>query len=112
MTGTYQEHVAAQMSEAALQNRILLLASAFGWMAYHTHDSRRSQKGFPDLVLLHPGQGRLLFRELKSAKGRTTPEQTLWLEGLVAAGFDAGVWRPADLLDRTVENALRGGGEP
>lgn len=109
-TGEYRVVLAAQMKEAALQAQVARMARALGWLTYHTHDSRRSDAGFPDLVLVNARQGRLLFRELKTVKGRLRPEQQLWLEALGAAGFDAGVWRPGDLLDGVVEAELRGGG--
>jgi len=91
--------VAAQMSEATLQAQVLEAARLLGWLVYHTHDSRRSQPGFPDLVLVHPGKRRVLYRELKTQKGRIRPQQQVWLDALAAAGQDAGVWRPADWLD-------------
>ena len=73
------------------------LARLCGFLRYHTHDSRRSPHGFPDEVLVHPGRGLVLFRELKSATGKLRPEQARWLDALAAAGADAGVWRPDDL---------------
>ena len=39
--------VAEKMTEEKLQRCILELANVCGWLAYHTHDSRRSPKGFP-----------------------------------------------------------------
>lgn len=86
------------MSERAFQQGVLKLARFHGFaLAYHTHDSRRSAPGFPDLVLVNPRTGRVLWRELKTNKGRVSPEQRAWLDGLAAAGMDAGVWRPNDL---------------
>ena len=38
----------------------------------------------------------LLFRELKSQRGRVRPEQKEWLATLSEAGSDAGIWRPSD----------------
>lgn len=65
-TAEYQ----AQQSEAELQRMVTRLADTLGWtLQYHTHDSRRSQAGFPDLVLVHPGQGRIVYAELKTMKG-------------------------------------------
>ncbi len=43
-------------------------------------------KGFPDVVAC--GRGRVVFLELKSGKGRLSPEQRLWRDELQAAGAD------------------------
>ncbi len=107
--------VAADMTEAVLQSRVLDLARALGWLAYHTHDSRRSQPGFPDLVLVHvapasssapPAVGRVLFRELKTERGVLRPAQRTWLDTLMRAGADAAVWRPSDLLSEHIRHDL------
>lgn len=82
------------MSEEELQSDILSLAGRMGVLCYHTYDSRRSQRGWVDLVLL--GSRGVLFRELKSATGKVTPDQRQWIDGLRAVGLDADVWRPAD----------------
>jgi hypothetical protein len=102
----YRARQATAMTEAALQARVLGHARATGWLAYHTHDSRRSQPGFPDLVLVSERRGRVLFRELKTERGRLSEPQQQWLRALTAAGEDAGVWRPADLLSDRVLNEL------
>lgn len=81
-------------SEAAWQAQVVHLATMFGWLVYHTHDSRRSQPGFPDLVLV---RDRVLYRELKTATGRVSAEQQVWLDRLERAGADAAVWRPGDI---------------
>lgn len=98
----YRASVAGDMSESTLQARVIAQARALGWLVYHTHDSRRSQPGFPDLVLVHAKQGRVLYRELKTQRGRPRPEQTAWLEALNRAGQDAKVWRPLDLLTEAI----------
>lgn len=92
--------VGAGVSEREFQSAVLELAGWCGWRCYHTYDSRRSEAGFPDLVMVR--DGRLVVAELKSERGRVSAEQQGWLEafGLVAAG-SAGrvrvcVWRPAD----------------
>lgn len=71
-------------AEAAFQDEVLGLARLYGWRAYHTHDSRRSAPGFPDLVLVRPP--RLIFAELKTDTGRVKPEQEAWLEALAEVG--------------------------
>ena len=96
--------MAAGMPEDAFQRQVEKLAESLGWKVYHTHDSRRSHPGWPDLVLGR--HDRVLFRELKTMKGRTTPDQKEWLELLNAAGHDAAVWRPVQLFDRTIEREL------
>jgi hypothetical protein len=101
-------HHARTDTEAALQTRIIKAAQAAGWLVYHTHDSRRSQAGFPDLVLVHPDRKQVLYRELKTEKGRLRPEQQEWLLSLRAAGVDAEVWRPAQWFDGTIPNILTG----
>ena len=69
-------------TEKDFMRAIHLLAELCGWLIYHTHDSRRSPAGFPDLVLVKPP--RVLFIETKSEKGRVTPEQQTWLTALEA----------------------------
>lgn len=100
----YVRMMAAGMSEDQLQRGVERLARSLGWLAYHTHDSRRSSPGFPDLVLVRGD--RVLFRELKTEKGRATPAQKTWLAALTAAGMDAGLWRPVQWFDRTIEREL------
>lgn len=50
--------------------------------------------GFPDLIIA--GYGRIIAAELKSEKGRTTPEQEDWLRVLSLCGAETYVWRPSD----------------
>lgn len=83
----------AAISEKNFQAQILQLANLTGWKCYHTHDSRRSQKGFPDLVLVRSPL--VLFVELKSEDGKLRPEQEAWLEALSRCeGVEARLWRP------------------
>lgn len=97
------------MSEREFQGIVMEVALLHGYeLAYHTHDSRRSAPGFPDLVLVSQKRGRVLFRELKTDKGRVSPAQRVWIDGLTAAGADAGVWRPADLVSGLVIAELKG----
>lgn len=100
----YAQMMAAGMKERDLQALVVRLARSLGWLAYHTFDSRRSEPGFPDLVLVR--EDRVLFRELKTEKGRATPAQKTWLAALTAAGMDAGLWRPVQWFDRTIEREL------
>jgi hypothetical protein len=98
----YHQQVARDMSEAALQARVIGLAKELGWMVYHTHDSRRSQPGWPDLALASLKWGRFLVAELKTERGRPTPDQRRWLVTLDHVGVETHVWRPTELLDGTI----------
>lgn len=98
-------------SERVFQGHVVELARSLGFsLVYHTYDSRRSQPGFPDLVLVNPGRGRLLFRELKSAKERISGEQKRWGDGFRAVGADFDFWRPQDWVSGRIECELKGGG--
>ena len=81
------------MTEAQFQRQVIELAELYGWLVYHTHDSRRSQPGFPDLVLV---RDRVLYRELKTDTGKIRPDQRTWLIRLSEAGADAEIWRPSE----------------
>lgn len=85
------------MNEQQWQANVVDLAKMNGWYLYHTYDSRRSNPGFPDLVLVHPFRQRVLFRELKTDGGRVSTDQLKWIGILGAAGADVEVWRPSDL---------------
>jgi hypothetical protein len=97
--------VAAVMTERQLQEAVVALARLHGWLVYHTFDSRRSQGGFPDLVLARSRTG-VVFAELKTEKGRVSPAQDLWARTITAAGAKVYLWRPQDWLDGSVEAAL------
>ncbi len=80
-------------TEAAFQAAIVELAARCGWQSYHTYDSRRSAPGFPDLVLCRAP--RLLFVEVKTARGRVRPAQHVWLAALAACPqVEVYLWRP------------------
>ena len=68
------------MNEKEFQSSILKEAKRFGWKAYHTYDSRRSHKGFPDLVLVRGVV--CLFLELKAEDGVESDEQKEWIRAL------------------------------
>ena len=78
---------------------MIKLSRLLGWMCFHTHDSRRSEPGFPDLVLVKSGRP-VIYAELKTDTGKPTPAQRDWLDALnKAEGTRAFLWRPADLED-------------
>jgi protein-disulfide isomerase-like protein with CxxC motif len=87
-----------RLSEKDFQQRIIDRARALGWLVYHTHDSRRSAAGFPDLVLARNGQ--MVFAEVKAEKGRVSDAQEEWLAALRHNPYhQVYVWRPSDLAD-------------
>lgn len=91
----YRQAVAEMTSEADFQAQVIAWAKAHGWTVYHTHDSRRSQPGFPDLVMFKGEQ--LIFAELKTMKGKLSAAQSEWLMGLQGTRTtDCYVWRPID----------------
>jgi hypothetical protein len=83
------------MNETEWQRTVTEYATLRGWLWYHTHDSRRSAAGFPDLVMVR--RGRLIFAELKSERGLLRGAQQTWLEALRdCCEGEAYVWRPSD----------------
>lgn len=82
------------LTEKQFQQRVLDLAALKGWKAYHTHDSRRSQPGWPDLVLIRGQRG--IFAELKTDTGRVSAAQQEWLDAIAGTGAEVAVWRPRD----------------
>jgi hypothetical protein len=91
------------MSEADLQANVVELVGRLGGMTYHTHDSRRSAAGFPDLVIVFPRTGWLGFAELKSATGKVSPDQRRWLHALLDTPAEVHLWRPANWPDPIVD---------
>lgn len=81
------------ISEKAFQVQVLQLARLNGWTFWHSYDSRRSNPGLPDLVLV---RDRVLWRELKTTTGRLSRHQLAWIARLNDAGADVDVWRPDD----------------
>jgi hypothetical protein len=79
----------ASIRESALQDRLRNLCRLYQLPHYHTHDSRRSEGGFPDSVVVRDPAGWerpwVLFLELKSEKGALTAQQRAWQTVLRAA---------------------------
>lgn len=83
--------------EADWQRTVLQLAKTLAWWAYHTHDSRRSAHGMPDLLLV---KDRVVYVELKRESRKTSklsPEQIRVLTRLSVAGAEVYVCRPSHL---------------
>lgn len=88
-----------KLTEKQFQAQVIQAAKLMGWWVYHTYDARKSEPGFPDLVLIRAP--RILFWELKTEKGRATKPQSMVLQMLIDCGMKAEVMRPRD-WDRIV----------
>jgi hypothetical protein len=113
------------MSERQFQKAVIEMAQRLGWrVAWFPDEGYRElvkagrfdalpDAGYPDLTLVRIGGGRarLIFAELKSARGRLRPEQEAWCEALVAVEGAAPwtvsyrVWKPHQMDE--IEETLR-----
>lgn len=83
-------------SEREFQRTVIDYANLNGWRVIHHPDSRRATgAGWVDLVLGHEAQGRVVFAELKTERGRVRADQAWWHAVLTAAGCEVHVWRPS-----------------
>ena len=87
------------ISEKKFQQQVLQIAKLHRWATYHTFDSRRSNAGFPDLVLVRAH--RLIFAELKSEKGKESIAQESWRQILKQTTAEAYLWRPS-MMDEII----------
>lgn len=77
------------MKEAEFAQRIEETMAYLRLRWHHETDSRKSKAGFPDYCIVGPGG--VLFLELKSDKGKPTPQQEAWIADLsAAANWDQG----------------------
>jgi hypothetical protein len=95
--GESLSHLVAALPEGLSEKRfmaaVIRLALSNGFEVYHTHDSRRSNPGLPDLLLCKPG---VLFAvELKVKGNKPTAAQRRWLALLgTVPGVRARTYRP------------------
>ncbi len=82
-----------RLTEAQWQSEVMAIAKLGGWWCYHTHDSRRSQSGWPDLAMLRE---RLITAELKRVGGRLSTAQVEVAARLERAGVEHYLWDPGD----------------
>ena len=96
-----------QETEAEFQQKVIQLARLQGWLVHHHQDSRRSEPGFYDLVLVRPP--RFLVVELKREGGtfrkaqlspktvRLLPGQRKWAEAAkLCIGVEYYFWMPSN----------------
>ena len=103
------EYFAAQRlrwSEHDFQEAVIDMAKTeYGYITYHTFDSRRSDAGFPDIVAVR--RGRIVYIELKAMKGRLSDAQWEWLAALNAGGGEVYVFRPCCWNSGELQAVLR-----
>jgi hypothetical protein len=107
--GLQTHRVVSTMTEAQLLTIIREICKRLDvWKIYHTHCSKKSEPGFPDVVLVRPQSltqtGRLIFAELKREGASPTLPQQHWLDALRTSvkGVESYLWTPSD-LDTIVE---------
>jgi len=89
--------IESRIDEDEFQAMVKAEAVRCGWLYYHTRDSRKSDKGFPDTILIHEGRRLLIAAELKVGGKQPTGDQQTWLEAFQAVEtVRADVWRPED----------------
>ena len=85
---------AAAMSEDELEEQIRDACKKLGIIRFHVRVSKGTTAGLPDDILIGP-RG-ILWRELKTMRGKVTAAQQAMGEALLAAGQDFAIWRPVD----------------
>lgn len=105
-SATLGEIVDDVISEERFQGLVIGLARSCGWKVAHFRAVRIARsdggcyyatpvqadgEGFPDLVLV---RDRVIFAELKSAKGKQSAAQRAWQYALVGGGGGYYLWRP------------------
>ncbi len=84
-------------TEKGFQDAVIELAKLRGWKCYHTWNSRHSEAGFPDLLMLRGA--RIVAAELKRDGRKATPQQDDWLLAFAKAGVMVYEWHPRDWDD-------------
>ena len=97
--------IVAVMTETDLERICRYLFRQRGLLGYHVIDSRRNVtiRGWPDWSIVG---SRVLFRELKTERGRLTADQADVGQAILRAGGDWAIWRPADLKSGLIETEL------
>lgn len=108
MEGSMKNSPAIVVTERDLREQVRELCELYGWLIYFSWSSIHSPRGFPDLVLAHPEKKRVIYAELKSEKGKLTPQQEEWIAALGDCGQEVYVWRPEN-FEQIVEVLTQGG---
>jgi hypothetical protein len=101
--------IASRMPEAKLESGVRdilkdLEKHGHKVLAFHPWSSKHSAGGWPDWAFctVHG----FMVRELKKQREKLRADQREWLDSLTAAGVDADVWRPSDLLSKRIAREL------
>ncbi len=87
--------------EKIFMDKVTHIAIMCGWLVDHTPPMRYPNgavrtgglRGKPDLCLIHPGGRGIIWAELKTEKGKLSPEQVKVIGALRANGAEVYVWR-------------------
>lgn len=98
-------------TEAQLLAFVKQAARAFGFVVFHNLYAVGSDKGWPDIVAIHPFTGRLVVAELKGPRGYLTPHQQAWLAAWrTVKGAEVYVWKSGQ--EDEILDVLRGHKHP
>ena len=87
-----------EMNEAQLQARVREVCKKLSLLHYHTKDSRKSERGFVDSMIIAPTGGVLWAMELKVEGATPTLDQERWLHALSrVTRVESGIVRPSTL---------------
>lgn len=92
------------MKEAEFALRIEETMDLLHLRWHHEVDSRWSKRGLPDYIIVGPCG--VMFLEIKSDKGKATPQQEAWVKELTEGGVLAYVAWPKD-WDRVLSDLKR-----
>jgi hypothetical protein len=110
--------VLPRLTERAFEREVVQYATLMRWRCWRDKASNarrtcehcgeplhpiRNPAGWPDLVLVR--RPRVIFVELKSDRGKLTPDQMALLTELRECGQEVYVWRPEDW--ERIERTLR-----
>jgi hypothetical protein len=87
-----------EVSEGQLQARVREVCKRLCLLHYHTKDSRKSERGFVDSMIIAPTGGVLWAMELKVEGQTPTEDQKRWLHALSrVTRVESGIVRPSSL---------------
>jgi len=100
------------MTEAQIQREIVKLLRTIGFAVWETSQGYRKDRGgtrntpgVTDLIII--GHNRVLFVEVKDAKGKLRPSQQVFRDECVANGIPWALWRDVrDAWDWTVHEGI------